>query len=202
MASNVMALAGEPVSSCAAAMRELLANLSHLKLVIGAAGVIVALLVDSKLGPAEDDLPLRFRVILAVPVIVAIFHEQRLSEEQRAGELPYLFCFFIVALLAYSMIWLLLGYRKETATPRPWWRFWGGDYHYKTVRVMGGWLKQEARDTIRREGIPPQEYFEGTAYEQDRVWTRGSRACARAVLILTYIAVVLFYIATIAVTIL
>lgn len=182
-------------------MREILANLSHLKLVIGAAGVVVALLVDSNLGPAEDDLPLRFKIILAVPVIVAIFHEQRLSEEQRASELPYLFGFFVVALISYSMIWLLLGYRKETATPRLWWRLGGSNYRYKTVRVMGGWLKQEARNTIRREDITIQEYFEGTAYEQDRVWTRGSRACVRVLLILTYIAVVLFYTATVAVTI-
>jgi hypothetical protein len=67
--------------------------------------------------------------------------------------------------------------------------------------AVGGRLKQDARNIVRRDSITIQEYFEGTAYEQDRVWTRGSSACARAVLILTYIAVVLFYTAALAVTV-
>jgi hypothetical protein len=181
-------------------MKEILENLHLLKVGISAAGVIVALLIDSKLGPAEDDLPLRFKVILAVPVIAAVFQVQHLTGDQRAAALPYLFALFVAALVAYSMIWSLLGYTKEVATPRQWWKFWGDNYSYSKVRVMGGCLVPGARNTIQRENITPQEYFEGTAYNQDRVWTRKSRACAQVLLILTYIAVVLFYIAIMTVT--
>ena len=181
-------------------MRELLENLHHLKVIIAAAGVIAALLFDSKLGPAEDDLPLRFKVVLGVPVIAAVFQVQHLTEDQRAAAMPYLVALFVAALVAYAMIMSLLGYKKEIATPRQWWKFWGNSYSYSTVRVVGGCLIRIVRETIRREKITPQEYFEGTAYDQDRVWTRGSRACAQALLILTYIVVVLFYTAAIATT--
>ena len=81
---------------------------------------IVTLLLDKKLGPANDDLPLRLKVILAVPVIAGVFHVQNMTEDQRAAELPYLLGFFVGALLAYSTIWSLLGYTKKIATPRPW----------------------------------------------------------------------------------
>lgn len=182
-------------------MREILENLHHLKVVIGAAGVIVALLLDRKLGPAEDDLPLRFKVILAVPVIVAIFQMQHLTADQRADTLPYLFALFVVAVIVYSIIGSLLGYTKEVAKPRPRWKFWGDNYSYRKERVMGGSLVPDARTTIQRDGITPQEYFEGTAYNQDRVWTRGSRASTQVLLVLTYIAVVFLYTATVAATV-
>src|SRR5947209_6502383 len=153
-------------------MNDLLANLHHLEVVIVAAGVIGALLLDSSLGPAEDDLPLRFKVILVVPVIAAVFQVQRLTNEQRGLVLPYVFGLFLLVLLGYSVIWALLGYTKEVATPQSWWKFWSNAYAYKKVRVMGGCLLPQARDTIRSESITAQEYFEGTAYSQDRVWTR------------------------------
>ena len=182
-------------------MKELLANLNHLKLVIGAGVAIVTLLLDKKLGPAEDDLPLRFKLVLIVPIVGAVFHVQNLTEDQRGAEFPYLFGFFIVALLAYSMIWTMLGYTKVIATPRPWWKFWGDDYSYPKTRVMGGCLLPEARNIIQRDGVKAQEYFEDVAYSQDHVWTRGSRACSQAILILTYIVVVGFYTAAIAMTV-
>jgi hypothetical protein len=180
-------------------MKEFLVNLHNIKVVIGAAGAIVALLFDSKLGPAQDDLPLRFKVILAVPVIAATFYVQRLTEDQRAATLPYFFGLFIVALIAYSVIWSLLGYTKQITMPRPWWKFWGDEISYPKVRVMGGRLVPAARNIIQSKGITAQEFFEGVAYDQDRVWSRGSRACAQAVLFLAYIATVYFYTAAIAV---
>jgi hypothetical protein len=180
-------------------MKELLADLHNIKVIIGAAGVIAALLFDSKLGPAEDDLPLHFKVILAVPIIAATFYVQRLTADQRAAALPPLLGLFVIALIAYSTLRSLLGYWKQIAKRRPWWKLWGDDFSYPKVRVMGGRLVPEARNTIRTNGITTQEFFEGTAYDQDRVWTRGSRACSQALLILTYIAVVLFFTATIAV---
>jgi len=180
-------------------MKELLTNLQHIKIVVGAAGVIVAVLFDSKLGPAKDDLPLRFKVLLTAPIIVAVYYVQHLTDDQRAAQLPYFFSLFVATLIAYSMTWSLLGYTKQISKRRPWWKFWGDSFSYPKVRVMGGRLKPEAKSIIHSKGITTQEFFEGTAYNRDLVWTRESRTCAQALLILMYIAVVLFYIATIAV---
>jgi hypothetical protein len=103
--------------------------------------------------------------------------------------------------LAYASIWALFGYKKVISVPRPWWKRWGQPYSYKNIRIMGGRLRDDAKATIKRERINPQIYFEGTGYDQDSVWTRGSRAIAQITLIFTYFMVVLFYTLTIAVTV-
>ena len=180
-------------------MSEFLKHLHELKGAITAGAAIVALLLDKELGPAEDDLPLRWKMVLVVPVVAGAYYPQHLTDEQRQAALPYLLGLFTTSFLVYAAMWKVLGYEKQTAKPRPWWTFWSKDpYDYPKVRVMGGRLLPRARDVVRREGITVQELFQGTAYDQDQVWGRFSRACAQVALALVYMAVVLFYVATIA----
>jgi hypothetical protein len=185
---------------CAASVRQILTYLHDLKYIVSAAGVLIAFMFDKKLGPAEDDLPMRFRILLAAPVIVAVFYSISLSNDQKLRILPYICFMFIIVLVTYSILWSVLGYKKQIDIPRPWWKPLGRPYKQKWTRVMGGKLKNEAKATIERENITAQDYFEGTAYDQDRVWNRPSRALAQAGLVITYIAVAVFYTLTIAMT--
>lgn len=187
-------------------MIDLIHALHDIKYAITAAGVLVAFLFDRKLGPSEDDLPLRFKILLAAPIIVAVFYAQRFPADQRTDKLPYIFGALIVAILIYMTIWSLFGYKKEFTVTRPWWKPWGKDYTYPTRRVMGGALKNDAKAAInaekaRGQKITVQIYFEGTPYDQDVVWTRGSRASLQATVVLVYILVVFFYTLTIAVAV-
>ena len=67
---------------------------------------------------------------------------------------------------------------------------------------MGGILRADAKARIAQENPTPttQEFFEGTPYEQDKVWTRSSRAILQVILVVSYIFVALSYTLTVAVT--
>jgi hypothetical protein len=181
-------------------MKALITAFHDIKYVVSAAGVLIAFLFDKNLGPAEDDLPMRFKIILVAPVVVAVYYAQRVRAEQRPDFVPYIFGLLIVAIMIYMSLWLLFGYKKVVAVPKKWWRPWAAAYTYKDTRVMGGALRQDTKQVIDRERISVQEYFEGTAYNQDRVWTPSSRALLQVILVLTYVAVALFYTGTLALT--
>jgi hypothetical protein len=179
-------------------MKNIIHMLHDIKYIVTAAGVLLAFLIDKNLGPAEDDLPLRFKIILAAPVIVSIVYVLSLTANQRLEDLPYVVSLLIVSVLTYATIWSLLGYRKEITVARPRWKFWGGPDTSKKIRVMGGRFQPDARKTIEREHITVQRYFEGTAFDQGSVWTRKSRAAAQALIIFIYIIVIGLYTLTIA----
>jgi len=185
---------------CSPTVTDIISQLHEIKNYVGAAGVLIAVLFDRNLGPSEDDLPLRFKIILAAPVVVAVYYADTLTLGRREGELPFIFGVLIASILIYMSIWSLFGYRKTTATPRPWWKPWGAPYKYKNSRVMGGALRPNAKQVITHEAISVQEYFEGTEYNQDRVWTRSSRTALQVILVFSYISVALFYTLTIATT--
>lgn len=180
------------------AVNSIISQLHWIKYLVAAAGVLIAFLVDKRLGPAEDDLPLRFKIILAAPIIVAVFYAQALTVNQRAEELPYIFGCLITTILLYTIVWSLFGYKKEVDVPRPWWRPWGKPYKTIEIRVMGGSINRRAKEIIQRDTITVQTFFKGTAYKQDEVWMRMSRALLQALLVLVYMAVIFCYTLTIA----
>jgi hypothetical protein len=61
----------------------------------------------------------------------------------------------------------------------------------ETKKVIGGLtLTPAAKSTIAEEKITIQQYFQGTAYDPDHVWTRPSRAVAKQLFVLGYIGLV------------
>jgi hypothetical protein len=182
-------------------MNTLIGMVHDIKYAVALTGVLVALLFDKSLGPSEDDLPLRFKILLAAVVIVAVWYAQTLTPAQRSDKLPYIFGFLLVSVLVYTMIWAIFGFQKFLEVTRPWWKFWGPHSTYKDIRVMGGLLTPEAKTKISTEHITAQELFKGREYNQDSVWTRGSRATVRVILVLTYVSVVFLYTLTIAVAV-
>lgn len=186
---------------CSPTVRSIISEFQDLKYIVGAAGILVAFLLDKELGPAEDDLPMRFKILLAAPVVVGVYYVQTLTPDQRQAELSYVFGFLIISILIYMSIWSLFGYKKTVSIPRPWWKPWGNPYRYPEKRVMGGRLRREVRDRIKADNIEVSEYFAGNEYKQDLVWTRKSRAILQVVLVLGYISVALFYTVTIALSV-
>jgi hypothetical protein len=179
------------------AMKGLVTELHNIKYVVSIAGVLIAFLFDKNLGPAEDDLPLRFKIILAAPVTVAVYYAQIIEAEHRPIVVLYAFGLLIISIIVYMSIWSIFGYMKVIAVPRQWWKPCGAAYTYPEMRVMGGGLTPDAKHTVDNNNISVQEYFEGTAYNQDLVWKRGWRVFLQVILVLTYVSVAFFYTGTI-----
>jgi hypothetical protein len=57
----------------ASSVNHIITALHDIKYIVGTAGVLVAFLFDKSLGPADDDLPLRFKILLVAPLIVSTF---------------------------------------------------------------------------------------------------------------------------------
>lgn len=172
----------------------------NIKYIVSAAGVLIALLFDRKLGPAEDDLPLRFKIILAAPVVVAVFYSQTFTAYQKIALVPYAFGLLLFSITIYMIMWSLFGFKKVIVIDKKWWKPFAAPYTYQDTRVMGGRLSEQAKRDINMHHTSVQEYFEGTAYDQDLVWTRGSRALRQVILVLSYVSAAFFFTGTIALT--
>jgi len=58
-------------------------------------------------------------------------------------------------------------------------------------KVIGGFhLTERARDTIAQQRITVQDFFKGTAYDADSVWTRGSLSLSKLTFVAVYIALI------------
>jgi hypothetical protein len=175
-------------------MNDIAVYFSEIRHVVTAAGLLAGALFDSNLAPPQEELPWRFKIFLIDPMIVALYYSHILSSTQ----LPYVFALLVASTLSYMALWSYFGYEKVlSARWRPWWRFWGEYFDKKEIRVIGGILPRDVKNVIKSGETTIQEYFEGTQYNKDRVWTRGSLVIVKVVLLLSYIAAFGFYILTI-----
>jgi hypothetical protein len=88
----------------------------------------------------------------------------------------------LVALIAYGMITSAFVYKKILAT---------GRNKTEERSVIGGFaLTEQARNVMRKRKLTVQELFAGASYDHDKVWTRGSRALAKATFAMSYVVLV------------
>jgi len=91
-------------------MTDILAQIHEIKHYVSAAGALAAIFFDRNLGPSEDDLPMKFKIILAAPILVAIYWAGMMTNTQRQDDLKFIFGSFVILLLIYMTIWSLFGY--------------------------------------------------------------------------------------------
>jgi hypothetical protein len=85
----------------------------------------------------------------------------------------------LVFLVVYGFIIQVFTFQKEVAIAKD---------HIKNVKVIGGWaLTPNAKKQIANRGLTLQDYFKGTAYNPDAVWTRVSRGIVKQLFVLCYI---------------
>ena len=183
-------------------MTNVLVTLSEMRHYIAGFAALAALLFDKKLGPSDDDLPARWKILLVVPLGFAIFYSEKIDDADKLGILYFDMGLLLLSLLVYMGLWVKFGYVKTFQSPKLWWRFWGGPYVYRDKRVMGGCLTSAARAGLDREkqsgnDVEPQEYFAGVLFNQDRVWTRNSRFLLQALLMVSYFSTAYFLFSTI-----
>lgn len=139
----------------------------------------------AKWEPSEIDIPngpQRVGGLVAVAGLVLLWATYRPAPHSPGLRvlLIVLVSVCVVALLVYSfltstqtyvMVEALDGQRHRTV------RIIGG---FRTTRRAAEWLRSEHGDSLQR-------FFEGSAYDVDRVWTRGSRALAKTCFVLAYL---------------
>jgi hypothetical protein len=133
----------------------------------------------AKWEPSEQDIangPQRVGGLGSAVLVALLFVLTRSNTS--IGLLPGLaFGAFVVSLVAL----LVYGIITSTQTYKD-----GGGR-----KIIGGTLTPLARRTIRERNIPTvQEYLAGVAYDPDVVWTRSSRAFAKAAFVLLYIVLI------------
>ena len=82
-------------------------------------------------------------------------------------------------LLVYGYLVAMLTYVSRVALRR------GGRVDER--KVIGGFrLIPAANKAVKQSGQSVQQYFEGTSYNADLVWTRTSRAIAKLLFVVSY----------------
>jgi|ERR1051326_280468 hypothetical protein len=85
----------------------------------------------------------------------------------------------LVFLVVYGFIIQVYTFEKQVAI---------APNRTKNVKVIGGWvLTRNATEQIAKRGLTLQDYFKGTAYDPDAVWTRKSRGVIKQLFVLCYI---------------
>ncbi|HEX7773002.1 MAG TPA: hypothetical protein VF435_11320 [Pyrinomonadaceae bacterium] len=84
----------------------------------------------------------------------------------------------LVFLVVYGYIIQVYTYVKEVVVAPD---------QVRNVKIIGGRLTANAKETIEEKGLTLQDYFKGTAYKPDVVWTRESRGVVKQLFVLCYI---------------
>ena len=179
----------------AAAMtaHEVLAILGGIKPLFKAVTAAVTLIAGKFGFKYDSDLPAPILVVLAIAEVYA------LSLVQDAGDRDAVLKWLVIGLVASSIVFLLvyryLSYLKTVDKMPAWWQFWRT--RYPQIRIVGGyWLLPAATRAITENDLTTAEYFAGVAFDEDRVWSRPSRALAWLTLVVTYFILILTAVGT------
>jgi hypothetical protein len=172
-------------------MNALSSLVTNVKLWWGVAGGIILLIADKKFGPSEEDLPTSLKSILAILCVAEIY--LLLSSNASVSQRSLLLAAMAVLVFAafYTYFSFVTTYTKLVQRPAPWWRFWNKDNITETIKVVGGRLTQQARDSLKSTPRSVDDYFSAVAYNEDLVWSRWSRGINKTVLFLLYSAFIL-----------
>jgi hypothetical protein len=152
-----------------------------------AAGGAVALSWRSraKWEPSEEDLskgPQKVGGLVAAVLIAILWLESKSSPRSHfvvsLTIATTVVC--VVALIAYSFLISMQTFTLITAS----------NEIAKSQKIIGGFiLTRKAREILReRQDLTVQDLFEGTAFDVDKVWTRPSRAIAKSLFVVCYLA--------------
>lgn len=133
--------------------------------------------------PWEEDIPKGPERVAGVLAAVAIGCAWLWARRENTPEITkwasILAGATLVFLLVYGYLVAMLTYVSRVALRR------GGRVDER--KVIGGFrLIPAANKAVKQSGQSVQQYFEGTSYNADLVWTRTSRAIAKLLFVVSY----------------
>lgn len=137
--------------------------------------------------PSEEDIPKGAQrtggLVIAVVIGIAYFWLRGQESALPLTKLSLVSAgIAFVALLLYSILVGVFTY-EQVFSPSP--------NIARRRKIIGGFrLTQAARTAVRTRNITVQEALAGAAYDLDKVWSRISRALAKATFLLSYILLV------------
>jgi hypothetical protein len=165
--------------------------LSNAKVIFATISGILTLLIGRFAAPFEEDMPFPLKPVLVCLAVAEVFVMPDLAVHTgRVSMMIGLVASVLFFLLVYAGTYALYGYKKTVTVRHPI-LFWRGIN--KKVLILGGFRLMPVA-----AGHDPQDYFEDSNYEQDSVWTRGSRFAVQIVTVLSYICLIVSLIGVIA----
>jgi hypothetical protein len=153
--------------------------------IISAAGaLIMGFRRGAKWEPIEIDIDRGPRRVASLLTAIGLVVEW--SEFQVVAKIPLLIelavelgIASVICLVVYGFVSTVFSYYKVIVDD---------DGKHRTVKTIGGlWLTRGAKETIATRKITIQDFFEGTAYNHDYVWSRVSTGLARTIFVICYI---------------
>jgi hypothetical protein len=165
--------------------------------IVGSAGALVAATGAIALTwrgrtnwqPSETDLPLGPERVggVVTAVLVGLLWIVTRPADSRAfvpGLAVAMATLLIVALLVYSILIATQTYVIEIRSTED---------QDATEKIIGGfWMKQAVSDALKRDPAETvQGYLKATGFHVDQVWSRTSRALAKATFVAMYLVIVI-----------
>lgn len=155
------------------------------------AGVAIGLTFRkrAKWEPSEEDIrkgPERVGGLVGA-ILIAILYFETKNSSKSSGDHRLLIILAIAgvavcvaALLAYGFLTSLQTYTQVCAV----------NGVISNRKIIGGFaLTPQAKENMGKARVPTvQQFFEGSAYDVDRVWTRTSRSWAKLLFVVFYLA--------------
>jgi hypothetical protein len=180
--------------------QDIIAALKGAKPLYAAVSAVLTLLLGkSHISPFEDDMPVPLKTVLICLSIAVIF---TLEPAQNVLGVPRLLGWLgfsvVVSLALYLLVYQMFGYDKILAEQKKgWFRTF---LKYRQVKILGGlWRTAAAKEAAARNRTA-QDFLADSAFNQDQVWSRTSRAPVQLLAILSYVVLVISLIAIIAVS--
>jgi hypothetical protein len=159
--------------------------------IVAAGGAItLAFRKRAKWEPSEEDIKRGPEKVggLVGAILIAILYFETKSSSKSSSDHHHLLINLalagiivcVVALLAYGFLTSMQTYNQVCAV----------DGVVSNRKIIGGFmLTAQAKKNMRNAGVPTiQQFFEGSAYEVDLLWSRPSRSSAKLLFVICYLA--------------
>ncbi len=161
--------------------------------IVKGAGALIAMVIAiilawkgrAKWEPSEEDIPGGPQKVAGLVSAVIIGIAWYLSTASQVIVLS----FWAIGLAVFALIMLVVyGYLVSSQTftqivivnRKP-----------REKKVIGGFrLTDQAARIIKKEKTTTQQFFKGTAYDPDMVWTRPSRSLAKSAFVVSYVGLI------------
>lgn len=136
----------------------------------------------------DEDLPGTIQKIFGVLCGIGIVGLWLYSNPNTLTSVFKLAIIFVILLIfsfiIYHFLIVSLTYKKEIVI---------GGSNITIIKIIGGlWLKKEAKDAKKKHCVSTtQELFEGSLYDEDKLWSRNSRGTAKILLIILYLGIMI-----------
>jgi Ca2+/H+ antiporter len=151
-----------------------------------AAGAAIAFAWRGRMNwePSEDDIPKGPQkvggLIAAVTIVVIWSQYFEVSHLPQVKDIAWvLLGITVLSLLAYILLVTTQTYTKIVSPEAN---------RTEKRKIIGGfWLTTEAKRIKRQKKVTVQELLKGAAYDEDKVWSRLSRALSKICFVLCYL---------------